>query len=117
MSTLSPSSETFNFSIKKGEDFSMEVLIRDKGTHEPIDTAGMTFEGICRDHVKGAELFRFQFTKHANPLSGIVTVTIARRITSAIAPDAGVYDMFLLENNLREPFLEGKIVFQPFITG
>ena len=117
MSVLTPQANTFNFTVKKGQDYVMLMTFRDKETHERIDITKTVFEGVCRDHINSEKaILSFIFRKNSDPTTGAFTVSIARGTSAKVIESAGVYDMFETTNGLRTPFLQGKITFEPSAT-
>lgn len=113
------SPDTYDFSIKKGADYELEILVRDNQTQEPIDLSDMSFTGDCRDHVHSERLlFSFTFEIDAVPDTGLLTMSVSRDVTKALEPKAGIYDVFVFYDleDRREPFMQGKITFEPEAT-
>jgi len=110
---------TYNFSLTKGEDYEQELLIRDTETHLPLDITDYEFTSDCRDNIATGEvLFGFTFVKDPDPLTGRVVMSVARSITAALVPSAGVYDVFVTYTSTgkREPYIEGKVTFKTAST-
>jgi len=112
-------SNTYDFAIKKGEDYELEILVQDDDTREAIDLTGMSFTGDCRDHVHSDRLlFSFLFEINEVPDTGLLIMSISRDVTKNLAPQAGIYDVFVFHEleDRREPFMQGKITFEPEAT-
>lgn len=106
--------DVFNFTITRGQDYESEFLVRDTETHVPIDITDMEFASDCRDNISSGELlFSFTFEKNADPLTGLVIMSVPRSITSTLTASAGVYDVFVTYTSTgkREPYFRGKITF------
>ena len=104
---------TYDFSIKKGEDFSLEILVQDNETLDPIDLVNMVFTGDCRDHTSGRLLFSFEFVINEVPDTGLLDMSVSRDVTKALQPKSGIYDVFVYHTleDRREPFMQGSITF------
>jgi len=109
----------YNFTIVKGEDFLMDILIRDAETHIPEDITGVTFTAQCRDHVNSdLVLFDFTMTPDVDPLTGRAVMAVARDITTGLVVSAGVYDVwgYNTSDDNRDPLFSGKITFKESVT-
>jgi len=89
-----------------------------KTANGPLDLTGATFDGgIARSYTAGARLVAFTFTPDADPLTGIVTVSLTFAQINALPADPpyqlGVYTWGVTKGTWGQRVFQGDVEIIP----
>lgn len=105
-----------NIVIDQGTDFSTTITVTDDAG-ATVDLTGYTSSGQIRKHFSSNTSYDFTVTFGTPRSSGLLTISLARAVSSAMEAGRYVYDVEITSSaNTRSRLVEGLATITPEVT-